>query len=41
MRRITGLELLDAREGTSLAAQKGDRVIYMSDATSPPSLPSE
>lgn len=28
MRRTTGLELLDAREGTSLAAQKGERVIY-------------
>lgn len=28
MRRIKGLELLDEREGTGPAAQKGDRVIY-------------
>ena len=28
MRRIKGLELLDEREGTGRAAQKGDRVVY-------------
>src|ERR1700675_619446 len=28
MKRISGLKLLDEREGAGLAAQKGDRVVY-------------
>ena len=30
MKRISGLKLLDEREGAGLAALKGDRVIYNS-----------
>ena len=30
MKRMSGLKLLDEREGAGLAAQKGDRVVYNS-----------